>query len=583
MEKLFSSLIMGVCLVTTLQAQTINKTYYDPNRRLQPISHALLQEAGKERIFTSMNTIESNGNQKFMITKADENGNLLKTVLQEHALQIHRIISTSDNCLLVVAPLAGDPVTGGILSSGLMVMKLDLNLNIMWSRSYPAAPYASASITHSNIDVAKMTRGGVEYYYIYYSAQSPLDPQETGFAVAKINGTGALSWHRVYGDPAHADTSMPRNLTGGIAMFNRGGTNNEFALVGKREAYKPGGVVNKLFYMNIDENGVPTSGYKAVVTGSVRPELPAIAWDGTDLVTTYIELNSGIVPGTNNASGIGFLKTDVNYTGFTGRYYWQTCENYGQSITVAPDGNYVISGLTTHCGPLQPVGDYGNTPMFLKLNSASLNPIFFKRYNKLRRVAVSGRHISNAGYNYVAGEVPTACAGCPQGYRLLKTDASLNTCGAADFPINTVPFTPSVTNIPHTFTSYSSSLLYGITFSVITMTSDDCKSSTSPDAYRPGGETGIGDREEDYGITIVPTLLRNPVEQVTCTIDGINGKIAEITVHNLLGQRLYSKKHTLASGSNSLGIPATFSTGINVVSIAVDGKILKTQKIDRIQ
>lgn len=576
MKKFIVTVITVGCLALTLQAQTINKTYYDKDRRLEPLSTALLQEAGKERIFTSMRTTETNGDQKLMITKTDENGNFIKAILQDHCLEIHRIISTSDNCLLLVAPMVATP--GGVLSSAnLMVMKLDVNLNVIWSRIYPAAPHANSTIVHSNIDVAKYTRGGVESYYIYYSGQGPLSGDETSFAIAKINGTGALAWHKVYADPAHTGGGVLRDMAGGITVFNRG-ANPEFAVVGKRENWDIGST-HRLFYMNINESGNITSPYQWVNTGGSRPESPDITWDGTDLISTYIELNSGIVVNPNNASGIGFIKSDINYSAFSGRYYWQTCENYGRSITVAPDGNYVMGGLASRCSPTQPAGDYGYTPYFLKINRTTFNPIAFRRYNKLEQVRVWGAHIANGtGDNYITGEVPSTCIGCPQGYRLIKTDPALNACGAEPFPITTVTTAPGAIAIPYTPFSFGGSMPYGITSTVVTLPEQMCTQAFN----RALGMNDITE-EEASGIVIAPNLLRSSTEQVTCTVDGTLGKTAEITVYNLLGQLLYSKKHALSSGSNTINVPATFSTGMNMLRVAVDGTVLKTAKVELIK
>jgi len=493
-------LLLSFCFLSPvfISAQ-INKTFTLSGMNVTNASIAYIPPASGGGIYLagSMGSVGNIYRDSFIISKLDGSGNYLFG--RYHPIQVVRqtMTNTSDNGILcaILGTRSGGPY-------GLNLIKYNAGLNPIWSRTFPFTGNAEPA---SRIDIEKVVNpsSGADEYYILCS-----DGPATGtysISLTKVSATGTLLWRKRYiqNAPANGDDA-PTSLT---SYTDRQTGALRIVIAGSKRYYQAGGgEVDYLFYMTVDNNGNIVNPYTRMATVGVEKSYPDVLFDGENLVTTFLLENNGFVPGYT-PSTIGFIKTDLNFNPIAANARWITCENYGLSITMSPDNNYIISGTVGRCGP--PATD-ATTPYFLKINRTTLAPIYFKRYNINRDVTgLIGRHITDvSGNNYIPATVTDVTV--PQTLiRALVTTSTGNSCGAEDWQINTYEFTPTKDTLRYGIASTTIQAGLPLTTVPVHMTQTDCFNSGKPSQYRME-ETAITDENLDIyenHASVMPTLL----------------------------------------------------------------------------
>jgi hypothetical protein len=582
--SLFTLLVAGT---TALHAQTFNSTYYEPGYYMTGNSIALLNKnSTKEIVFSAYGRDTANPStgvymNRFWLVKTDSNGVFQAAVRRDTTNGKERIIETLDSNLLHIS-LFGDHISVTKYSQALGIL-WDINLTHPSGVGFSADPW-------SNIGVVKVTNPSApvpnqeEYYVTYTSgAIDPTYTQDANLAAFRLDQNGTLIWHKIYTDNnrgSYNPMSAFRDYASSITTFVNGSGQRNFAIAGTRQVYDPF-LEDNLFTLIIDDNGNLVSDYRKIVTADFEPSMPDILWDGDSLVMTYMEENRSFLSSPPYvATGIGLIKFDDAYSLLRGRFYYDECENYGLSITKSSDGNYLVSGLVTDCFGTSP---YSMNPYLLKIKRNNLVPDFYKRYNVYKTASVFSWHRTDDNdMNYLLPTLnpemwPTGMIG---GTRLIRTDASGNTCGAQDFSINTLAFTPSNTIFYYSPWDINDYSLNSTIVNPVSLVQTECKSGGTPgeNYYRQAAEA-----TPSFNAKVVPTLLDHASAQtVDCIITSDHNTTIELCVYNTLGQQIYATKQAVNTGSNSIRFNANAcAMGLNMIILTEQGKVIHTAKVVR--
>ncbi|MBS1688198.1 MAG: hypothetical protein JSS96_05705, partial [Bacteroidetes bacterium] len=440
---------------------------------------------------------------KCVLIKTDNNGNVLAAKERDTSNSIERIIETSDNGILLVS----------LFLYNVVITKYDNNLNQVWAYTFPQNYDGSMAFGYSNnVDIEKVSYpnnppNDQENYYIIYTAgpPNPVYNNDANVGIIRLHQNGTLVWSKTYVDANRAyygNSTAIRDFGHSITSFTSPSNPNQkiLAIAGTRDLYDTINIrTTTLFSFEIDENGNMLTPYENITTGGTRPFDPDILWDGSNLAMTYIEVNSGINPAPGNASGVGLLRCSASYTSFIGRYYWSKCENYGLSLTMSSDGNYIVGGWQSFCSP-----SYDASPMLFKVNKSTLSQMFCQQYNIKDNYGNSGFHrTDNANLNYILGSGSSDL-------RLIKTNTLGVTCGNASNAMQRISFTPSVQDL--TYNVVDNPQLMPITImdfpvSIITRT---CTGNAS--SYKLAGTvTPLA----NAAISVYPTLIDRENEMIT--------------------------------------------------------------------
>jgi gliding motility-associated-like protein len=177
-----------------LNAQTTFRESYDIASF--DLSGGMVENPAGEFVFAGTNTtfIPLYGN----ITKLAANGNIVwsKAYVGGIATQLLDIKNVS------AGNGGGYIATGGSSSGGALLLRIDDNGNIIWSKRYslPNRPADDASVEYGNAvietsDGGFLVGGGVDYYWDGVSGNTVDTTSAFGF---KVNSTGVLQWGRVW-------------------------------------------------------------------------------------------------------------------------------------------------------------------------------------------------------------------------------------------------------------------------------------------------------------------------------------------------------------------------------------------------
>lgn len=574
MKKYLLILTVLLTSISIARAQ-FNKTYSLTGTRLYTSSIALPKQSGTTNndivMCSPAQTSGSGTINKCVLLKTDNNGNVLVAKKRDTSNAEERIIETSDNGILLVS----------LFLDKIVLTKYDVNLNQVWANKLPQNIDMSMAFGgFINIDIERIAYPNnpptdQENYYIVFTA-GPSDPtyyQDANVGIMRIHQDGTLAWSKTYVDPNRSSYGAPassslRDLAHSITSWTNPSNPNLkiLAVAGTRDLYTATVPrTTTLFSFEIDENGNMLTSYKNITTGDIQPFSPDILWDGTNLAMTYIEKNSGTInPGPINASGVGLIRFSTSYTSPLGRYYWAKCENYGLSLTMAGDGNYVIGGQQSFCST-----PFDESPMLFKVNKTTLAQMYCQQYNVKDNYTNNGYHrTDNSSLNYILGN------SLASDLRLIKTNALGVACGNASNTMQTITFTPSIQSLTYSIVNNDQYLTETIIDVPISPTTRTCTGNAT--SYKT---TSIETAIRGTAINVYPTLINGGNEMITCNIPGYSGTSIDIIAYNFLGKKVFAEAYTPDQEGYIQFNSATLEPGLNFIKILSGNHVLYTAKI----
>jgi hypothetical protein len=558
-HKLKTALLSLLLVSLGTQAQTVNKTYYLSNYYLW--SQCVAPKPNDSLIFMSANVFDGSSNaiRKLLLSKTDDNGNFLQSILIDTPFYDHRIRETSDGVLLAARE-----------DSNLYVMKFDNMLNNLWSVRIFTGAIPVGSAVDRSVDIEVGHDMGQEVYYFTSIARSfnaGYVNTDVAFSVVKLTNNGQLIWHKTYADPNRSIIPITNiyDAVQSIALTDNG--DSTFVVAGARGEYDAT-QTRDLFVMRIDENGNIINNYRKITTAKSWVWNPDVIWD---------PFKNQIACAFNEEMGVMVLNMGLVPTAAKYFEYLTNSINIANTIELLGDSSYVV-GAHIRNAPSCP--SYTN-PSFLKLDPITLGLQSFTRYNINHEVRNYGYHRTTVpGYSYMVPFTTHNNSGQNFGMRLLKVDPMLYTCGAHDSTLIETPYTPNdVTfNYEIRIDTIIDNFIY--TFTNPNLDETTCVDSTS--AYYKTGNLNVYNAGMASGIAISvnPTVLQNDGQVVRCDIVSNKNKLLQLEVYNILGQVSYRNIISTLPGKNQFNIPAEgFSKGMNMVRIYVDNKPAYVSKI----
>ncbi len=587
----------AVLLVWAVSAQSNNMTYYlddyDVRGKRVTVIPGTVQPcvgnpANCDQIVFSTSAHAIAKPQEFMLIRTDFYGNFSQASLHAHEMELHHIITTADNGILV----AGIPnrINADALAM-LAVIKLDASLNVQWSRQIPLR-YRNILLGRENIGIEAVYYPDLdeEHYFIACNEGSPIaSVSEDGvISVVRIDQNGNLIWHKTY-----ENQSRPLDLPGppyyGVVLYQKDGVNDLttymdedqgkllLCITGTRYSYLhfwgSQQIDNQLFFMSIDEDGDIVYDYQIYHTNHYA-FAPDMVWDGTHLVTIYEQQHTFPSPPAPPTYITGIVRLNPDLT-IVDQYYYEPfyprlLSYRGQSITLGLNGEYVVGCWKT--------GDpAGRTAGFFLIDPVTMTTSPLRLHNQLRdQVYYDQKHFTDAaGFHYMIPTVNKAYSSALHDRpRLLKADPTLmETCGGYDESVLITPGYGSM--LYYSRQEVPGYEIYDYYFGIEEMDfqQDRCIDDPDPTTYRPA--TGSGSATEP---AVSPTLLSGIAEPVNVRYHSDTEGFMDIAVYNTLGQLIDEQRTAAHKGDNSFTVNARFAPGINLVTLSCNG-VTTTRKI----
>ncbi len=614
MKKVLSVFGYIIYLSGQLSAQVINTTFYGSSI---PYSDGLTGRKvapqypdGDLVVFSSEVNYPPvplpSGLPLFMLNQTDANGNWLRSISTDYGFTVHHIIPTRRNnggTLLAGVNTSTIYQVNGIDYNKLWVINFDDGLNTVWSKSMYIRAH---TVGHDGIDIERIDGydgDGGDLFFIAFSEGShvPGMEHETDFSVLSIRENGTQMWYKSYGDYTR-DTSMPlRNneLYSITKPYVDPVTNNTvFTIAGAAQM----GPDYKLFYSTIDAaTGGQIISYGLMNFSHSKWDVkPDVIWDADrELLVSTWETTPAGPANPNIITTIGLMTLDRDFSFSQGVYYdigsWFGANNSGKTITYNPqfNSNYVLGAYLS--GPLAP-----NYKIFeINANTLWLTPLGGRVFNMYTPASFDKAFHAldmNNHYYFVQNVLPNLqYSGISP--RLIKTSPVVPTCGVDILGMEPTTFRADKSNIDLGENNPVYVEEDDFPFTDQELRQDYCDNAPDPNNYLQAPNVNIsrGKAIAAYEITDVesmffsntkadvnPTLLHTS-DILNCKIHNTDGKFTQIKISNSSGQIIYNSKHILNKGETHISIPVNLSIGMHIVYLAVDGKVIKTQKISVIE
>jgi hypothetical protein len=569
--KLIAFAIGWLCLFHVPQARAdFNKTYRLSGKRLLGTSTAILNENSTRDLVICNSVLDSpiNTGTNISLLKLDSNGNIITGVLQSGNQGIGRVIETRDSGVLLVCDF----------DDHLQVTKFNNTLSVVWAVDLPhISTYGFIATTNGftwDIDIEKCVEMDQEQYYIVHGVRNANYSQDIDISVLKVSENGTVAWHRQYYDANRSSFggswSAIRHYTNGITSYpDPQDASQKYFVVGGHYWSEDDNAAQttNLFCLTIDAGGNIVKQYQDIDAKSLA-QAADIIWDGDSLLMTYVAEG-----GTSNptvASGLGLIKFDNSFNSFRGKVFYQECENYGLSISIPSDGNYLIGGWVSAC---YTPATWASTPLLLKVDRNSLGELFYQRYNTSDAVLTTGYHrTDNLDASYLLGESPgTLGLG---DLRLIKTTASGNACGAEEFDMIVEDFTPTSVEQEYTYDDLLETQIPEPSWYNVTYTVKNCSDGS---VHKTSNGTSPGHADA----MVFPTTVQSGRDnKLQCNVNMDKEGLLAIQITNTLGQVVYRTEYKASQGSNNIAIDTrVLAEGLNIVHITRDKELIKTAKI----
>jgi len=509
----------------------------------------------------------------FILTKHDMMGNTVYNErfepfsLSSRLTDVKALLETRDRGVLV----AGYYQRGTIMSP--FLMKVDVNGVLLWMQYYTVNSGNIIDYRHNKISLCRVN-DTEESYFLVCSARSDMRPaSDVALNVVRVDGSGNQIWSKKYYDAAMYNFTLVRDLPGDIA-YSR--DFDMYMITGWREQFAPA-LEDRLFVVGIDRNGNMMTKFKYLGFNTTHPFGEDMIYDRfTKTWAICFSHGATTFPGSPGvASGMGLIRVDVNLNVVLSKVYWidDVLENYGQSISLSNNGNYVIGGMVNEGSPL-----FEGNPTLMKVDSKG-NPLWYHRYN------IDDNTDQYAfGHHCAVFNTTTTVKSLSEQYviveeqgndmRVLRTDIGGYTCGMFDYDIHVDDIPPIEYITKCTNENVGATVPYPPLYSASLPGYREC--TGTGETYRPTGikNSNVNKRSLEFYPSVLTLkdaaiIMQNETGEIfNCSLIDLNGKI--ITTKNI-----NEGKTTL-----DLNAGTTLVTGIYLIRIVDrNGNLYETKKI----
>lgn len=563
--------ILGLLISCMLRAQ-FNNTY-DINGNsdyLLPSFVIPTSDMGCISVSYGIDAPAAPRNDYFILTKLNATGNVVFNKRFE-------TVSTPTDGLIYTSALYETPDLG-ILVAGYyyvtnvgakpFLMKVDANGNHLWTRIYNV----ESSPRFNKISICRVENDVTESYFIV-SSSVPDVGSSTGVTVnvIKVDANGSMLISRKYHDTNSYGYTEIRDYPGDIAFSPQSGI---YMITGWRQQW---GLVqeDRMFFFGIDQNANIVTTYKFVEVPGYPHNQDMIYDPNTQQwAIAYTHGNTGFSGDPVVASGIGLIAIDASLNVILNKFYWEpkVTENYGMSISLCPNGDYVI-GNHHATNPPAIVASY---PSLLKVDNTGA-PIWFKTYNVKDLNFTSGHHCMIYDSSSGVLEEYVIITQNSTDLRAIRTDFNGDACGQITSTLGVLDVKPIETTTDYYQLDQLGDMLYVPASFSILPPFRRC-TAASYDAYREGQVTGLNTGSpEESGLTIYPTSisLSEPVFSITNESE----ELFSLLVTDISGKVILTS-YTIEKGENKINLNGiTLTPGIYFLKISGVNKETENRKI----
>jgi hypothetical protein len=304
------------------------------------------------------------------------------------------------------------------------LMKVDGSGNLLWCKIYPVNTNLITSIGRNKISIHRVmdAPSNPESYLIVANSASDVRAGDVAVNVLRVTNNGTLIWSNKYYDTAGLSNFLSIwDIPGDIAYSP---VDNVYMITGWR-TQNDGLMHERMFFFTINSNGILQSPF-TVIQLPCNPSNEDMIYDINNNVFAVSYIHSASL-GHSVSSGIGLITIDAAMITYLARVYWNDhhLENYGNSISLADQGDYVI-GSNAIVGPQQ---FSISNPTLLKVDNSG-SPIFYQRYNILDNV-INFFHCNSTNGNTFGQEYTLINNQTNvNDLRVIRTDINGRVCGS---------------------------------------------------------------------------------------------------------------------------------------------------------
>ncbi len=581
MKKILLSCTAAFMLMQSLQAQTYNRTYSIPGYSCaKPGIIPANAVQNRQYTYTVTNLSDGTNSKQVLLSRLDNDGNVNLAVKVDRITTAtwagSRFIPTKDGGVLLTCLDENGLVT---------VLKFDADLNQMWAVSIPDNLGHMGTSSLGAISTGSLDGDAKREDYIIVMPVETSNgyTSDEAFMAFRLDDRGQVLWKKKYSEfnrAANYNNPIIQDQVTTIVHSepNQAGEPNErFIIAGMRSetGYSPvcGWVAvvlptspNDIFALRIDAWGNIISNYNryTAIASSGKSRLQMITDRLTgNYVCTFSQYNMG--PANNYPVGIALMQLDysLNAMGSMANVYFQngSIENYVSALNQPSDGNYVINSY--------PMGNSYALPELIKIDRNTMNVLYNQNYN----------FTSHAQLDYDAGQIDdndyNLFVSTPGNFtnadlRVIKADPSGYACGAEQQ--STIAATIPVTQEQFNYEAIDFPQFNEVRYEQeeIAVQVSDCGSAY----FRTQAAANVLNEVKVY-----PTVLSSAGDKLTCKLSGTYNGVVNIRITNVLGQQVFSKNCNVENGAEITIDANTLSTGLNVVNIYNNGKVIKTEKV----
>ncbi|HVX00294.1 MAG TPA: hypothetical protein VHA52_07660 [Candidatus Babeliaceae bacterium] len=475
---------------------------------------------------------------------------------------------------------------------GPFVAKFDNSGSFLWLNCYPTNAPSFVNFARTDIVLAG---GDKNEDYLVETPAGPDDtssyPQDVYTDVLKIDSAGNLLWHNKYiPNWARSGYSAIQDDPSTICYIGHTNTAKQY-----KSSYLIAGTTQwwsfsdqfYLYYLGIDSNGnifYPYSTYDApqypMYVSSVfdtSAQQPAVCL-GYTLGNTYLV-------SSYSASAIALTKVTPFYAPYFTEYYYipatYATENYGTSIALTGDHNYMMGTMSFFNSPFPPSYS-GRQGGLLKISNTG-NPIFYKQFNIAQYWAppmpVADVASGGAEYYAMAGTYTNASSS--------GDNVHIVTTNTVGFTCNMTPQTIADTIINHVPTPYNylqeaetgtnGDLLipvYGYSQPSLCIAGNLRETQT----------TSVNELQKDNGLKVYPTLLSDGNNQIQIVYNAESNTQLEISAYSIDGRLIGKCIFNVSAGQNNMSwdMPLVGAGNYVMHIVSADMSLNKTIQISKL-
>ncbi len=565
------TMISFLCLLLTLITKAQFNNTYDVNMNadyLEPTFCIMTSDMGSASLSYGLDAPSTPRTDYLILTKHDAAGNVMfnkrldpPATPTDGFIEAKALLETPDLGILI----AGYMYDMSNTYMQPILYKVDVNGNLLWTQIYYVNTTYIIGAQFNKISLARVDDDKDENYFIVAAGNSDANPaNNVATNVIKVDANGNMLWSKKYYDVNPNPYTTLREFPGDIAFSK---ADKMYMITGWRQQWITF-QEDRMFFFGIDRDGNMMTNFKSI-TAQGYPFNQDMVWDPFKKVfaVTFTHGNSGYIPGI--ASGIGLVTIDAGLNIYLRYFYWHKdgLENYGRSISIDANGNYIIGCFIYD----QTLGR--RNPAWLKVNAGG-QPLSFKRYNILDDV-IFGHHC-NAINPGTGDQEYVLIAEHNNDLRVIRTDMNGDACGSVKYKPLAKEFLPKEKVYKYDFKQSGNYRAYTAVEISIAPNYRLCSPPGTSYRTRQNGSVSISENNAETGLQLYPTVL----SASDARLNLVNNYETELTmqIRNIAGQLVLSLPVMQGNNTLSLSENTTLAEGVYLATISDANGILMASK-----